>query len=414
MKISVRSLFGFCRLSRKSYSSAGSAPKGRGIAVAMFSVALLLTTSCKEQVVSTATESPSHQQRKNYLTFKSFDEFTAAYEKIGNQSDVDQRVWDETHNFTSLRQLYQRVIAEEAANYDQEEKQYAANSSAKLTHKPSATLGEVSNMVLRDEVNGGVVLNLFMPKMASVLNKDGIVCVGKELYQFTFGATKSTLLSNVTDINKTTALFYKTEATNLTSRIYVGEVKHTRSPISVTNARAGDFSESFSCESASGSPQNWKMICYVDEVEYTVVSNDNPWGVTDTRKGGYITATIRTLGRGAFGSWNDRSSSEQRFGSANFRFRSGTILGSRESASSDLPGGIDACYRAVEFNQTIAFQLSPSSQTASFSITMFGNGYSNFAGPQGNPPANLRSATGTVYSANWNSYGCACNVTRSY
>lgn len=414
MKISLRSLLGFCRLSRKASSSAGSTPKGRSIAVAMFSVALLLTTSCKEQVVSTATESLSLQQRKNYLTFKSFDEFTAAYEKIGNQSDVDQKVWDNAHSFTSLRQLFQRVVAEEAANYDQEEKQYAANSSTKLTHEPSATLVEVSNMVLRDEVNGGVVLNLFQPKMASVLNKDGIVCVDKELYQFTYGATKSTLLSNATDINKITALFYKTEATNPTSRIYVGEVKHTRSPISVTNARAGDFSESFSCESASGSPQNWKMICYVDEVEYTVVSNNNPWGVTETRRGGFISATIRTLGRGVFGSWNDRSSSEQRFGSANFRFRSGTILGSPESANSDLPGGKDACYTAVQFNQPIAFQLSPSSETSSFTITMFSNGYSNFAGPQGNPPANLRSATGTVYSANWNSYGCACNVTRSY
>lgn len=414
MKISVRSRTGFPGLSCEAHPSASSTRKGRAIAVAMFSVALLLTTSCKEQVVSTATESSSLQQRKNYLTFKSFDEFTAAYEKMGNQSDVDQKVWDETHNFTSLRQLYQRVIAEEAANYDQEEKQYAANSSAKLTHKPSATLVEVSNMVLRDEVNGGVVLNLFQPKMASVLNKDGIVCVGKELYQFTYGATKSTLLSNVTDINKTTALFYKTEATNPTSRIYVGEVKHTRSPISVRNARAADFNESFSCESASGSPQRWRMICYVDEVEYTVVSNDNPFGVTETRRGGFISATVRTLGRGAFGSWNDRGSSEQRFGSANFRFRSGTILGSRESASSDLPGGIDACYAAVEFNQSITFQLAPSSETSSFSITMFANGYSNFAGPQGTPPSNLRSASGTVYSANWNSYGCACNITRPF
>ena len=53
MKTSIRSLFGFCRLSRKAYSSAGSMPKGRSIVVAMFSVALLLTTSCKEQVVST-------------------------------------------------------------------------------------------------------------------------------------------------------------------------------------------------------------------------------------------------------------------------------------------------------------------------------------------------------------------------
>lgn len=386
--------------------------KSRSITVAMFSVALLLTTSCKEQFISTATEPVSLQQRKDYVTFKNFDEFKAAYEKMGNQSEVEQKAWDDAHGFTSLRQLFLQVIAEEAANYDQEEKQYVANSSIGLTHKPSATLAKVSNMVLRDEVNGGVDLNLYMPKMASVLNKDGIVCVGKELYQFTYGATKSTPLSDETDINKVTAQFYKTEATNPTSRIYVGEVKHNVRPISVSNARAADFGESDFCEGASGSPQNWRILCYLDEIEYTYQRNDNPWGIVETVRGGAINVRIRTLGRGIFGSWNDRSSSEQRLSSTNFRFRSGTVLGSSGRAYSDLPGGVPACYAAVASGQTIPFQLSPPSSTSNYFIGLFANEYSDFIGVPGVPPSNLRSAVGTVLTASWNSYGCNCNITR--
>lgn len=388
--------------------------KSRSIAVAMFSVTLLLTTSCKEQVVSTASESTSLQQRKDYVTFKSFDEFRATYEKTGNQSEVEQKAWDDAHSFTSLRQLFLQVVAEEAANYDQEEKQYAANSGTVLMHKPSATLSKVSNMVLRDEVNGGVDLNLYMPKMASVLNKDGIVCIGEDLYQFTYGATKSTPLSNTTDINKATALFYKTEATDLTSRIYVGEVKHSVRPMSVSNARAADFSESGFCESASGSPQNWRILCYLDEIEYTIVRSDNPWGITETIRGGAINVRIRTQGRGIFGSWNNRSSSEQSLSSTNFRFRSGAVLGTSSSRTySDLPGGVPACYAAAASGQSISFQLSPPSATSDYSIGLFFNEYSDFVGPSGVPPSNLRSAVGTVLTTNWNSYGCNCSITRN-
>lgn len=249
---------------------------------------------------------------------------------------MQQIDWDVSQGFTSLRQLHNRVVEEEYANFQREEKLYLANPKVPVEHVSSSTLASVTDMIEYDKVNGGVLLNLADPKLASVLNKDGMVCINKGLYQFTYDFVKSVPL--LKEEHRSVDLLKGVIVGDKTVKVNVSPITHSIRPAGLANARA-QANRSRSCEDAQsdgGGSLKWRMIAYIDEVSNTTTEYGwsrpiyDPTGsyvigyeIIRTYSYANIVLLVRTLSRGSFGSWYDRSSNFQQI-IANYSLSNGT------------------------------------------------------------------------------------------
>ena len=311
-------------------------PGIRGSVVTALCLVLFSLAGCRDPSVTVLNDASSDVRgQKSFLTFKSLDEFYQTADRISKGSDVQQIDWDVSQGFTSLRQLHNRVVEEEYANFQREDKLYLANPKVLVEHVSSATLASVADMIKYDKVNGGVLLNLADPKLASVLNKDGMVCINKGLYQFTYDFVKCVPL--LKDELRSVDLLKGIIVGDKTVKVNVSPITHSIRPSGLANARA-QANRNRSCEdyqTDGGSNFKWRMIAYIDEVFNIATEYDYSRPIYDQSGGlvGYevgstysyanIVLLVRTLSRGFWGDWYDRSSNLQQI-TANYTLSTGT------------------------------------------------------------------------------------------
>lgn len=127
-----------------------------------------------------------------YLEFKNpavYEEFMKA---LPSQNTADLNDWEQKLGFRSMRNYFETAIAENAKYHDWLRKNMNAEL-AKQIRKNSTPQSDFAkqhaNLFLTDE-HGNPHLNLYDPILSSVLNKEGIVKVGRYIFQYTMDYMK--------------------------------------------------------------------------------------------------------------------------------------------------------------------------------------------------------------------------------
>lgn len=405
-----------------------TAYKTHRVAIATLYAMIFWLAGCKDPLETTLPNPGNNAtQQKSYLTFKSFDELYQTVDKLNKQSNVQQKTWDQSKGFTSLRQLFEQVIDEEALAYEAENKLFLIDPKANPLHQRSRTASTLGEMVIYDTKNGGVVLNLANPAMATVLNKQGIVCIDQTLYQFSYDAVKSTPKRSDKVAEQSISAMIDARTPDEANQIAVNVIRHKLKPINTPQARGG-FSRPFSCESASGDPFEWKMIAYVDEAvwerteyrqifNYTVYSN---YGYTPSTAVQFVEAmaqiTVRTLKRGFWGAWYDRDSQQQTLsGSIKIDNSAPGSDGDLSFIRTDFPPGTSALGIPINGvgmlgsgrNYSVDFILpGPDSQRSSWNVNVYR--YSNLGRNYTDSQRIIQN--GSVFRFGWSGYNCNCDI----
>lgn len=351
------------------------------------------------------TQSAQEQTASNYLNFNTLADFYQTVENVDKMSFEQQEAWESGKGFTSLRSLFNKVIAEEANNHERELKMIAADPSSVRKHQPSSTALLLGDMLVTDTQYGGVELNLADHRLAAVLNKDGVVQIGKTLHQFTYDLNKVIVIGSGGDL---IARLKGATQSNKKQGLFVYEIKHVKYPIQVPNARPAAYNDVRSCDNANNS--EWRVIGYSTEEEgesAEVYPICDAYGNCEYQETPYryhrLYITVRTLKRGTFGAWYDRQSNLQNV-SGSFR-----ITGSlNNNWRSDLNPGQDRPFNPFGLN---SYNLSNTGGlTATYQITLLGTYQQWYY--QGVFSSNIRFGSGTQHNINWNGdYNCHCNIT---
>ncbi len=182
----------------------------------LFFVAIMMF-SCQKDTSLPPLSSDIGGTGDKYLEFKDRTEFDNKLLDLSKKSRKELDDWDKSNNFTSLRSLYEKIVEEEEANILKEEEVIKQNPELKSTmkHKYSSLLKQTTETISYS--TNGVELNLFDPRLANLVNKDGIVKIGNVLHKFSRDHFKMIMdgdynkvkdLSNITQDNQTANLQY--------------------------------------------------------------------------------------------------------------------------------------------------------------------------------------------------------------
>ncbi len=365
--------------------------------VVLSAVTLIGCEKEPHQVMTNAEKQPT-ATASSYLTFKDYQEFDATITLLSQKKYVEVEAWEKSKGFVSLRSLFNRAVEEEAENYEREDKLMSTNPVLQITHERSNTAHLLGDMLIYNTVEGGIELNLASHRMAPVLNKDGIVKIGNRICQYTYSYNKS--IRDDGDYQKAVSELKATTESSSDARIFVGKITSTRRPISVPGAHQRDFNYAYSCENASGSPQAWRVIGYINEFEgeQSVIQGNN-FKISE------ILFTIRTLKRGFFGAWYDRSSSLQ---SINGTFSITGTLPYNNNWVSVIASGV----RPFNAFSPTYFNISNNQgETATWQGALLRTEAEYPYSSSSIHASNIHVASGSVNTINWNSdYNCHCNI----
>lgn len=150
-----------------------------------------------------------------YLQFEKPEDFKKALLETSKMGREQLDVWDKSKGFVSLRSIYNQIVDEESIAFDEEEKMIHKNPSLikTLKHKSSRKIDEVKSLVKVD--NSGIELNLYDADHANLLNKDGIVKIGKSLVKYGTNYIKVVLDGDYSQVAKLAAINEKNQTPNL-------------------------------------------------------------------------------------------------------------------------------------------------------------------------------------------------------
>ncbi|RRB00670.1 hypothetical protein EHT25_20965 [Larkinella rosea] len=334
-----------------------------------------------------------------YLEFSTQAEFQQTLNELSRKTEDQIDAWESKKGFISLRKRFKEVVAAEEKN--------AANGLAPL--KSTEAQRFTSAYIPSEE--GGIEPNLVDWRMMPLVNPAGIVKVGKMLLQYRRAVTKS-IVDDPTKEGEL-ALLEKATQSNSALQLQVSPVVSSRHYLPNSNARY----TTRSCESASGSPQEWKMIAYEEVWEYEeggeeyqckyVLKYNSTTGVYEyvlecgnvyvpNLKQYCVQLKVRTLQRGAFGSWNNRSTGTQK-ASGQWKLATGSVLAPGWNSG-------NAGYVTDPFQNTNYSVTNTSGSTSTMTWTFL---YSTKAS-SGN--SNIGFDQSSYHDPYWDGYSCQCHI----
>ncbi|TAG57182.1 MAG: hypothetical protein EAZ29_02335 [Runella slithyformis] len=199
--------------------------------IAFFSI------SCDRKDIENPQATGSLQSENRYLEFKDFSTFQDKLKEIQKKSPDELVSWESSVNFTTLHRSYEQIMKDELASVEKAEALVRQGVSPKdIKLEKSLLRQELGKMLI--ETSLGTEINLFDPAYAKLLNKDGVVKIGVELYKFGSDNVKVikdgdyshiAFLDNVSEKNQTPNLKYL-------------PVKVSNQPLRTAKMSASDFS----------------------------------------------------------------------------------------------------------------------------------------------------------------------------
>lgn len=371
--------------------------------------------SCQNEVFDEQVAEVSQAQNKqDYLEFKSEEAFAKALAELNQKSHVQLDIWEqEQKGFVSLRKRYNEVIKAEEINGD--------NGLEPLKSR-EATL--YARVYVPSEY-GGIEPNVADWRMMAVVNVDGIVKIGNFIHQFSKSETKSILhkVGVKDDVAKLKATSKANIAAGLTVFPVVSSQKNISGSVpSVKGARPSDsvtpLPGSRFCEGFSGSPQEWRIIAYEEMLEIkrggeeTICEPSIKYNSTTGQYEPTISCRtvtnpnltqyqaqlhIRTLKRGFWGSWNDRSSSGQQANGTWKLTASSTIVS--PGWNSGNTGTVNNPFANTSYNVTNTTGETSTLNFIFWTSTLASSGNSN-----------VRLDGSSTHNTIWNGYNCQCSI----
>ncbi len=127
-----------------------------------------------------------------YLEFANPAVYEEFMRNLPSKNASELNAWEENLGFRSMRNYFETAIAENAKYHEWLRKNMTAEIAKNLPKNlsPQSDFAKQHvNMFLSDE-HGNPELNLYDPTLATVLNKEGIVKVGRYLFQYTMDYMK--------------------------------------------------------------------------------------------------------------------------------------------------------------------------------------------------------------------------------
>lgn len=145
----------------------------------------------------------------NYVTFADFDEMESTIQMLADMTEEDISVWEHRKNFVSMQSIADMVTAAEEVHCDTLETRYNSYESIKEDIH-SDLFNSFADLFIRrecpDDTGFYYDLDINNATYASVVNKDGIVKIGSDIYQFKDDVTKIIVGGDVSKIKILSAI----------------------------------------------------------------------------------------------------------------------------------------------------------------------------------------------------------------
>lgn len=140
------------------------------------------------------TKKSSLMLSANFLSFKDFADVETTIATLEEYDENTIKDWEKTNNFVSLQTIYDRIMEQEEKYCDSLETIYTSIEDVqKLENIHSDIFNKYSDILIERKFSDGGVyydLDISNSDYARIVNKDGIVKIGNDIYQFKDGVTK--------------------------------------------------------------------------------------------------------------------------------------------------------------------------------------------------------------------------------
>lgn len=347
----------------------------------------------------------------DYMEFESEKAFSQMLDALSQKTQTQLDEWEKQQGFVSLRKRYNEVIKAEEINGD---------NGLKPLKSEEATLYTAAYI---PSEYGGLEPNIADLRKMAVVNIDGIVKIGDVFHQFRKDQTKS--LPDKPYAIDEVAMLKSAISSNTSTGLTVYPVRITRKLISDVkenkSARLGGvLSGSRGCESYSGSPQEWHLIANEEILEAERGGDETVCdpGYTYNPTTGQLQVgvncrtvynpnlhefqarlRIRTLKRGFWGNWYDRSSSEQR-ANGHWKLQPNSVVA--PGWNSGNIGTVTNPFADNNYNVTNTFGEQ--------AVVDFIFWTSSLTATISSPNSNISLDPSSYHEVSWNSYNCQCNI----
>lgn len=262
------------------------------VLVALFATCIIsyVLSSCRDNAIPLQEKSKvSESYNSTFLEFKDVKAFMAKLTEVSKMKKEQLGEWEQSRGFVSMRSIYENILDLELKTIEEEEQKINDNPSLKsqMKHKFSDLYGNNKEVIQLTDY--GFEINSPDLAYASLINKNGIVKIEGDIYQFSRNKVK---IIKSGDVNKISSL----KNFNDNGKFDNIEVQSilTNQPIFQKNARPNWEGR---CDSDNGS---YWLTAWFTTSQVPMYFNGTP--VTSLR----TTITSRHLRRSWFG-WIDHN-----------------------------------------------------------------------------------------------------------
>lgn len=118
------------------------------------------------------------------LVFENFDDYKSTLLALSKMPQQERRAWEQKTGFVSMRGIFEDIMAAEW-----EQSKNGTTTGHSVLYQSNLSNGIIAERLLSDGTKL-YDLNIFNPFYALIINKNGFVKIGEDLFQFTAGALK--------------------------------------------------------------------------------------------------------------------------------------------------------------------------------------------------------------------------------
>lgn len=150
----------------------------------------IFSLSCSKEEVENLNDElvKKHNQieyKNGYLIFPNQESLDQISEELNNMSEEEQDEWENAFGFTSLRSIFEEAVLEDAKNFGNLEKELSTEEFSALNEAPHSAFVLKNSALFKFHPEGWFEINLAEPRVASFVNAQGIVKVGREIRKYT-------------------------------------------------------------------------------------------------------------------------------------------------------------------------------------------------------------------------------------
>ncbi|SFF53030.1 hypothetical protein SAMN04488541_104922 [Thermoflexibacter ruber] len=238
------------------------------------------------------------EANSNYLSFKDSASFYKVLNSLIKSKPEEIREWNQKIGFQSLQNIYDIAVLSERKEMEKEGEISDLQRNRLITYGCLSDFTFNHRYLFKFDKEKGMDMKLFNPSLAPLLNIDGIVQVGQNIFQYGEDFVK---IITDGDINKVNHL-YKFTKSDKSQNIVVCLVNNRMKESSVpTNGKVEDWVRS--CETTVNSPASYRTLVYEEFYDYTNYTGIHPYYNPYSTYTHFI--KVRNLKRGFLGYWYD-------------------------------------------------------------------------------------------------------------